>query len=151
MNTSCEQDQFDFYLNNTRMHIDNKNSLFAWWYKDINTHSELRQMAIDVLFISAMSAEIERIFSSAKRLLVPQRQQLSTDTIEELKLLKNWHQNGLILWRVETRREPPEALEANGSRQERRGLYGQACRLLSGRLLSTIFHKRQHRRWGLKL
>src|SRR5437667_290787 len=46
MDTSCEQDQFNFYLNDTRMHIDNKDSLFAWWYKDINTHSELQQMAI---------------------------------------------------------------------------------------------------------
>ena len=74
MNTLCEQDQFDSYLNGTRMHIDNKNSLFTWWYKDTNTYSELRQMAIDVLSIPAMLAEVERVFSSTKRLLAPQRQ-----------------------------------------------------------------------------
>jgi hypothetical protein len=47
----------------------------------------VRQQALDVLSIPAMSAEIERVFSDAKRLITPDRNRLLDSTIECLELL----------------------------------------------------------------
>jgi hypothetical protein len=37
-----------------------------------------------------LSAEIERVFSSARLLLTPQRNRMTDSTIEMLELLRNW-------------------------------------------------------------
>jgi hypothetical protein len=44
-----------------------------------------------------MSAEVERVFSSAKRLLTSDRNRMNEDSIEETQLLKHWWLNELIL------------------------------------------------------
>jgi hAT family C-terminal dimerisation region len=54
-------------------------------------------MALDLLSIPAMSAEVERVFSSVKRLLTPDRNRMNKDSIEETQLLKHWWSNELIL------------------------------------------------------
>jgi hypothetical protein len=43
-----------------------------------------------------MSAEVERLFSSAKRLLTADRNRLLPDTIETLELLRYWYRRGVI-------------------------------------------------------
>lgn len=43
-----------------------------------------------------MSAEVERLFSSAKRLLTADRNRLNPNTIETLELLRYWYQRGII-------------------------------------------------------
>jgi hypothetical protein len=40
-------------------------------------------MALDLLSIPAMSAEVERVFSSVKRLLTSDRNRMNKDSIEE--------------------------------------------------------------------
>ena len=47
-------------------------------------------MALDLLSIPVMSAEVERVFSSAKRLVTADRNRLQDNTIEVLQLLKYW-------------------------------------------------------------
>jgi hypothetical protein len=47
-------------------------------------------MAIDILSIPAMSAELERLFSSAKITITDRRNRLGVETIEALKCLKSW-------------------------------------------------------------
>jgi hypothetical protein len=54
-------------------------------------------MALDLLSIPAMSAEVERVFSSVKRLLTSDRNRMNEDSIEETQLLKHWWSNELIL------------------------------------------------------
>ena len=44
----------------------------------------------------AMSAECERVFSSAKKLITPERNQLGEDIIETCECLKAWWRNNLI-------------------------------------------------------
>jgi hypothetical protein len=44
-----------------------------------------------------MSAEMERVFSSAKRLITQDRNRLSADEIEVLTLLKYWLDHNIIL------------------------------------------------------
>jgi hypothetical protein len=50
----------------------------------------LRQLALDLISIPAMSTEVERVFSQAKRLITTDRNRMNDETIEVLQLLKNW-------------------------------------------------------------
>jgi hypothetical protein len=43
-----------------------------------------------------MSAECERVFSSAKKLITPERNRLAEEIIEASEWLKNWWDCGLI-------------------------------------------------------
>jgi hypothetical protein len=43
-----------------------------------------------------MSTECERVFSSAKKLITPERDQLEEDIIEACECLKAWWRNSLI-------------------------------------------------------
>ena len=47
-------------------------------------------MAIDILSIPAMSAELERLFLGAKITVTERRNRLGVDTIEYLECLKSW-------------------------------------------------------------
>src|ERR1700761_2637959 len=54
-------------------------------------------MAYDLLSVPYTSCEIERVFSSAKKMVTPERSSLGDDTIEECELLRNWGLNGVVL------------------------------------------------------
>ena len=54
-------------------------------------------MAFDILSIPAMSAEVERVFSSAKRALTPDRNALTIESLEVYELLRNWWRGDIIL------------------------------------------------------
>jgi hypothetical protein len=56
----------------------------------------LFQFALDTLSCSIMSAECERIFSSAKRLIIPEKNMLKEDIVETCECLKAWWNNSLI-------------------------------------------------------
>jgi hypothetical protein len=56
----------------------------------------LHLYAFDTLAIPAMSTECERVFSSAKKLITPERSCLVPDIIEASECLKNWWDRGLI-------------------------------------------------------
>jgi hypothetical protein len=52
--------------------------------------------AFDTLAISAIFAEYERVFSSTKKLITPERNHLAEEIIEASECLKNWWDRGLI-------------------------------------------------------
>ena len=52
---------------------------------------ELATMAWDTLAIPAMSAECERVFSSASRLITKYRNKINVDTIEANECLRSWY------------------------------------------------------------
>jgi hAT family C-terminal dimerisation region len=54
----------------------------------------LAAMAYDILSIPAMSAECERVFSSAKLLLSDSRNSLSPESVEGVECNRNWILNG---------------------------------------------------------
>ena len=56
----------------------------------------LLQYALDTLSCPAMSAECKRVFSNAKKLITPERNQLEEDIIEACECLKAWWRNSLI-------------------------------------------------------
>jgi hypothetical protein len=51
---------------------------------------------LDVFACPAISCERERAFSSAKKLITPERNLLSDNIIEALECLRAWRNNGLI-------------------------------------------------------
>jgi len=70
--------------------------LFNWW-ATASGFRELRQMAFDLISIPAMSAEAERVFSSTKKLLTPERNALSVESLEIYEVLRNWWLHDIVL------------------------------------------------------
>ena len=71
-------------------------NLIAWWDALGRQFPSIRQWAIDTLACPATSCECERAFSSAKRLITPDRNALDDDLIEAVECLKAWWDNGLV-------------------------------------------------------
>ena len=67
------------------------------WWEVLGQHlPSMQQWALDTLACPATSCEYERVFSSAKRLINPDRNALSDDVIEALECLKAWWDNKLV-------------------------------------------------------
>jgi hypothetical protein len=56
----------------------------------------LAQLAPDLISIPAISAEVDRVFSQAKRLITTDRKGLADGKSELFRLLENWRNNELI-------------------------------------------------------
>src|SRR5271156_1806088 len=68
----------------------------SWWNNHKVDFPTLHLWAFDTLAIPAMSAECERVFSSTKKLITPERNRLHVEIIEVSECLKNWWDHGLI-------------------------------------------------------
>jgi hypothetical protein len=70
----------------------------TWWagMPGKDDFPTLFQYALDTLSCPAMSTECERVFSSAKKLITPERNHLGEDIIEACECLKAWWRNSLI-------------------------------------------------------
>ena len=66
----------------------------AWWAQELLP--SIRQWAFDTLSCPAISCECERVFSSAKKLITPERNALGDDLIEALECLKAWWDHGFV-------------------------------------------------------
>jgi hypothetical protein len=53
-------------------------------------------MAVDLLTIPAMSAEVERVFSQAGLMVSDRRNRLKKDVIEACQCLRYWDKEGVI-------------------------------------------------------
>ena len=65
----------------------------SWWLEKTQQASfpNLSKMALDILSIPAMSADPERLFSSAKLCLTDLRNKLGIDILEAFECLKSWY------------------------------------------------------------
>lgn len=70
--------------------------VLAWWEKKKDKYPVLYTMAMDILSIPGMSAEIERIFSAAGQMITEERNKLGPDTVKACQLQKHWKKGGLI-------------------------------------------------------
>lgn|SRR5215469_2341752 len=95
------QDEYEQYLETD--HFPNQQSedtlpnfqqksvnLCTFWARYEEQYPALAQMAYDILSIPAMSAECERVFSSAKLLLSDRRARMKEDVIEASECLRAW-------------------------------------------------------------
>src|ERR1700722_6525305 len=71
-------------------------SNFDWWRDQRWLYPIISLWALDTLSIPVISVECERVFSSAKKLIAPERNALADNTIEACECLKAWWDQGLI-------------------------------------------------------
>jgi hypothetical protein len=88
-------DDFDAYVTGSRLDLEEVTNVISWWVKQ-RRWTALKQQALDVLSIPAMSTACERLFSSAGDLVGMRRYSLHDDTMERLECLRQWLQNGLV-------------------------------------------------------
>jgi hypothetical protein len=94
---AAKSDEFELYISqDPTLAVSQPVNLFQWFFERRETFPTLYQMALDTLSIPAMSAECERIFSRAKKLLKPARNGLQEGIIEATECLKHWWDKGII-------------------------------------------------------
>ena len=66
----------------------------SWWQErtQLLNYPNLSIIALDILSIPAMAADLERLFSGAKISITDRRNRLGIETIEALEYLKSWLQ-----------------------------------------------------------
>ena len=69
---------------------DGKTDALEFWNARYGAQPDLARFALDMLAIPMMSAECERVFSSAKHLITDSRNRLNPDIIEASECLKHW-------------------------------------------------------------
>jgi hypothetical protein len=64
-----------------------------WWLEDTQQklYPNLSKLALDILSIPAMSAEVERLFSATKLTITDLRTKLGLNVVEALLCLKSWY------------------------------------------------------------
>lgn len=94
--THSENDEFDEFINGSRLPTrdQRKNNLFTQWVS-VGVPA-LQQWALDSLSVPAMSAEVERCFSKARRLVPFDRNRLALETMEVLLCYKHWLDSGIL-------------------------------------------------------
>ncbi|KIM94782.1 hypothetical protein OIDMADRAFT_93898, partial [Oidiodendron maius Zn] len=63
-----------------------------WWQETTQgkVYPNLSNMALDLLSIPAMPAEVERLFSSCKITIMNRRNRIGIDAVEAIECLKSW-------------------------------------------------------------
>lgn len=92
------KNEFDNYVDGIPDKDSKSFNGITWWagMSGKDDFPTLFQFALDTLSCPAMSAECERVFSSAKKLITPERNHLGEDIIEACECLKAWWKNSLI-------------------------------------------------------
>jgi hAT family C-terminal dimerisation region len=95
---ATDEDEFSSYAHRSPIAIDDPKTFnpIKWWHEYQTSFLTLHLYAFDTLAIPAMSAECERVFSSTKKLITPERNRLAGEIIEASEYLKNWWERGLI-------------------------------------------------------
>uniref|UniRef100_A0A0D2YCW3 non-specific serine/threonine protein kinase n=1 Tax=Fusarium oxysporum (strain Fo5176) TaxID=660025 RepID=A0A0D2YCW3_FUSOF len=91
-------DEINLYLQMVPEEDFKEEQLLQWWLGRKTQFPRLFNMAMDLLSISAMSSENERVFSAAKLTITSQRNALHWVTVEALQCLRNWARTGAISW-----------------------------------------------------
>jgi len=87
-------DEYITYVQPDRL-ADKDVNLFEWWTEKQTTWPILSRLAFNLLSAPAMSAECERVFSSTKKMITPERNHLKADVIEAQECLKSWIKHGI--------------------------------------------------------
>jgi hypothetical protein len=95
---ATDEDEFSSYAHRSPTAIDDPKTFnpIKWWHEHQTSFPTLHLYAFDTLAIPAMSAECERVFSSTKKLIIPERNRLAEEIIEASECLENWWERGLI-------------------------------------------------------
>ena len=89
-------DEFEHYCQAFTSSLHSSPPVLEWWINNEARYPGLTQWAYDVHSIPAMSAECERVFSSAGQLLTKQRNRLLDDVVEANECLLAWRRAELF-------------------------------------------------------
>jgi hypothetical protein len=89
-------DVFDRFIHGSTIVFPTVDGVINWVVEEGNMPPSIRQQALDLLSIPAMSAELERVFSSARLTVTHLRNSLSAESIEMLELLRYWWVNNIV-------------------------------------------------------
>ncbi|KAG7404051.1 hypothetical protein Forpe1208_v015773 [Fusarium oxysporum f. sp. rapae] len=80
------------------IHKSDQNILdpISYWYERREEYPRLSQMALDVLSVLPMSADVERLFSTCGRMVRDDRARLDASTIGMTQTVRSWHCGGYI-------------------------------------------------------
>jgi hypothetical protein len=92
------EDDFESYISAPRVIFGSHdtNNVIDWLLGPENQFPGIRQQALDLFAIPAMSTELERVFSQSKLTIVPTRNKLTEQSIQMLELLRHWWVNNLV-------------------------------------------------------
>ena len=90
-------DEYEDYNLQSSYEIGHQSAL-SWWLHDSqrNRWPKLSCMAIDILSMPAMSDEVERVFSGARRTITWDRASLGVTNVALLECLKHWKLSGIL-------------------------------------------------------
>lgn len=92
---SRKKDEYARYVDGVSG-IDEVTDVVQWWCAHRDEYPVLFQMAMDILSIPGTSAEIERIFSQAGRLLTDDRNSLGDSTVEAIVIQNHGLRSGFF-------------------------------------------------------
>ncbi|TXC12399.1 hypothetical protein FocTR4_00017248 [Fusarium oxysporum f. sp. cubense] len=80
------------------VHKSDQNILdpISYWYERREEYPRLSQMALDMLSVLPMSADVERLFSTCGRMVRDDRARLDASTIGMTQTVRSWHCGGYI-------------------------------------------------------
>ena len=88
--TPSSDDEYARYI---KERVEWTDDPIAWWQGPVQRHKypHLSKMALNMLSIPAMAADVERLFSSAGLTLTDRRNRMGIDLLEALECLKSWN------------------------------------------------------------
>lgn len=89
-------DEYKRYIENWQPERLVVTDTIEWWQQHEMEYPILSKMAYDIFSIPSMSAECERVFSQALRLLIDDRNALAPETVEALLIQQHGLRTGLF-------------------------------------------------------
>lgn len=90
------EDEFQHWISNHESGDAQVRDPLAYWHEKRFKYPRLSRMALDFLTIQPMSAECERLFSAAGRMVTPLRSRLEAQVIGTCQVLRSWLRAGII-------------------------------------------------------
>jgi hypothetical protein len=85
--TASRDDEYSRYIKERVEWVEDP---ITWWLLQKHRYPNLSQMALDILSILCMSADVEWLFSSYGLTLEDRRNQIGPELLEALEYLKSW-------------------------------------------------------------
>ena len=90
------EDEYQHWISNHESSDGQVRDLLDYWHQKRFKYPRLSRMALDFLTIPPMSAECERLFSAAGRMVTPLRSRLDAQVIGTCQVLRSWLRAGII-------------------------------------------------------
>lgn len=92
----AESLELDNYLRMFDLRLQGTKDPLVWWKEHQTDFPILARMAFDIFSIPAMSSEVERIFSLAKKLITDERNRLGPEIVEACETQRHWLQQNFL-------------------------------------------------------